>query len=203
MTAQPKLKEGGEHPITAWTSHPYGRPTEINNEVHFGFLTTITLREAVKRSGGAGHNNWWITEVGFSIGGTEPPDVGTEAEQSNRLLEDLEQAQLLGEAGWLKAFVVYADNEETWNIYGKTAGTTYQNFANAHGLIPSVSFAVGLSATSAFSSRLASAQKFSAHLAASSTLAATVTTGHPWSGATKKWEEDSFAWSEVDSKNPY
>jgi hypothetical protein len=73
--------------------------------------------------------------VGFNTGGSGPSHVASEAEQSERLLEDLKQAQLLGEAGWLKALVVYADNGETWNVFGKTAGTTYETFANEHGVI--------------------------------------------------------------------
>jgi hypothetical protein len=204
LAAQPSLKAGGEYPITGWTSHPYGGPTEINTEFNSGFLSAVAQRESVRLHGGAGYNNWWITEVGFKIGGEGPSGVATEAEQSARLLEDLEQAQLLGEAGWLKGFVVYADSAtELWNIYGKTAGTTYQNFANEHGLIPVAAFTVHLSSASVFTAKLAATQLFSARLTASSTLAATLSNGHPWSGATMKWEQDNFAWSEVDSKTEY
>jgi hypothetical protein len=131
LNAETSLKEGGANAITGWTSHPYGKPVEINNEFSSGFLTAVAIRETVKRYGGGGYNNWWITEVGFNTGGSGPSHVASEAEQSERLLEDLKQAQLLGEAGWLKALVVYADNGETWNVFGKT----YETFANEHGVI--------------------------------------------------------------------
>lgn len=131
LATKPQLKAGGTFPITGWTSHPYGKPTEIGNEFNSGFLVSIALRESVKRNGGSGYNNWWITEVGVNIEGI------SEAEQSTRLQEDLEQAQLMGEAGWLKALVVYDDSEtEPWNVYGKAAGTMYQSFASEHGLVP-------------------------------------------------------------------
>ncbi len=156
LSTQTSLKEGGAHAITGWTSHPYGKPVDVNSEADYGFLSVITSREAAKLHKGAGVNNWWITEVGFKIEGSE-----TEALQASQLLEDLEQAQLLGEAGWLKGFIVYADSEEVWNIYGKVAGTTYENFANEHGLT------------------------------------------HTWSGATKRWVEDNFTWSEVDAETEY
>lgn len=198
LSAQPALKAAGAHPITGWTSHPYGQPAEITSEVIYGFLTVVANRETVKRNGGSGYNNWWITEVGFKI--TEV----SEPVQSELLQEDAEQAQLLGEAGWLKAFIVYDDSPTApYNIYGKAAGTMYQNFASERGLVPPVAFAAHLSVTSTLTAKLASARPFSTHFATLSALAATLTTGHPWSGATKKWEEDNFAWSEVDSKTEY
>jgi hypothetical protein len=189
LATKPQLKEGGANPITGWTTHPYGKPTEISNTFDSGFLTTVALRETVKRNGGSGYNNWWVTEVGFNIGSTESSGVENEAQQSERLLEDLEQAQLLGEAGWLKALIVYADNAETWNIYGKTAGTTYQNFAGERGLIPTAAFTSRFSAVGALAAKLASTSKFSAQFTASSTLAAVINSTVIWNEATKIWEE--------------
>jgi hypothetical protein len=187
LSAQPALKAGGEYPITGWTSHPYGQPTEITSEVTYGFLTVVANRETVKRSGGSGYNNWWITEVGFALVGE---GVEAEANQSDLLLKDIQQAQLLGEAGWLKVFVIYDDSEtEPKNIYGRTAGTTYQNFANERGLVPVAAFTAHLSAISALTAKLASVRRFSADFVASSNLAATINSTATWNEATKTWEE--------------
>jgi hypothetical protein len=187
LAAQPELKEGEPYAVHGWTSHPYGGAVEIGHEAHSGFLSAVSQREEVRRHGGAGYNNWWITEVGFQV--TEPPTAVEKDQQSASLKQDLETAQLLGVAGWLKCLTVYCDGEteleagkRTFNVYGWPAGTMYATFAYEYGL---------------------AGVEFSAHFAAAATLVAPVTTPHPWSGATNKWEQDMFPWSEASSKTPY
>jgi hypothetical protein len=134
FSAQSSLKSGGSNEVKIWTAHPYGRAYEIESYNDSGFLSLVAIRSSISRLGG-NSSSMWITECGFDItGSSSGRNVINEAEQSEQLELFLNLSQIYGEANALKVLVVYADNAETWNIYGKTAGTMYQNFAKSYGL---------------------------------------------------------------------
>jgi hypothetical protein len=136
--AQPSLKAGGANEITAWVSHSYGRAQEDSGEVKGGIASAVALRESVIANAGGGYNSWYITEMGFANNGTAGGrNVANEAEQATCLKEYCEAAQCVMEAGWLKLINVYADGagEAEWQVFGKTAGTVYGEWAEAHALL--------------------------------------------------------------------
>jgi hypothetical protein len=128
LTAQPSLKKL----INGWSIHPYGSPTGEEVNADSGFLTTKQLRAKVRAEKGSGAGNWWITEVGFNLGGEPPTGVKTEAEQSEKLSADLNTAWTWHKAGWLHALYVYSDNDGGWGLWGRSALSTYTTFASAH-----------------------------------------------------------------------
>lgn len=127
---QPTLKET----INGWTSHPYGA-AEGPSEHHDGGMTaTEDQRNDAGRAGFnlAGRNNWWITEVGFEIGGTGPASVTTEAEQASETLKILNRALKWHDEGWLQGVFIYDDGSTGFNIYGRKGQTTLTTFASEH-----------------------------------------------------------------------
>lgn len=136
FAAQPSLKAGGANEIKAWVTHNYGRAAEITHETQGGFAAGIAIRESVIFNGGGGYNNWFMTEMGFANTGTASGrNVASETEQNTCTKEYVELAMLAAEAGWLTLLNIYADGEgeAQWQVYGKTAGTTFGAFALERG----------------------------------------------------------------------
>lgn len=130
--------------INGFTSHPYGEPKvaatgEGNNNIRAAKLQheqAVALGYAP-----AATSNWWITEIGYYDKAHESGEkytgfgaVATEAEQSGKLKEALEEVLVFHEEGWCVAVSVFTDHEgEGWNIWGRTAQATLTTFAEAHG----------------------------------------------------------------------
>jgi hypothetical protein len=129
LTSHPELKTL----VNGWYSHPYGRPKE-NWQQSGGMYAVQSDRLMVIRHGGSGYNNWWVTEVGFNLGHEGPAGVATEAEQSEKLKEDLETSVEWSKEGWFTGILPYADGgSEGYNIWKTPAGKMYMSFAALHG----------------------------------------------------------------------
>ena len=127
---QPSLKET----INGWTSHPYGAAEGPSAHHDTGMTATEDQRNDAGSAGFnlPGRNNWWITEVGFEIGGSGPESVTTEPEQAAETLRTLKRALRWHNEGWLRGVFIYDDGSTGFNIYGRQAQTTFTKFATEH-----------------------------------------------------------------------
>jgi hypothetical protein len=127
---QPGLKKL----VNGWSSHPYG-PAEGPSEHHeFGMTATEDQRNDAGSLGFnlAGRNDWWITEVGFNLGGSGRSGADTEQEQAADTLKVLTRSLTWHEEGWLRAVFIYDDGSTGYNIYGRRAQATFTRFASEH-----------------------------------------------------------------------
>ncbi len=129
--AQPALKKI----VNGWTSHPYGAPEGPSEDEDHGMTATEDQRNEAGIAGFnlAGRNDWWITEVGFDLGGSGPGTASSEAQQAADTLEILKRALRWHEEGWLQGIFIYDDGSTGFNIYGREAQTTFTRFATEHG----------------------------------------------------------------------
>lgn len=127
----PYLKEH----VNGWVSHAYGAASGAANSEGTGGFASASDQHAKAVSEGfnaTGTNNWWITEVGFNIGGGGAEGVPTAAAQAAALQTILNTALGYYTQGWLKAIFIYDDGNSGFNIYGREAQTVYTTFATAH-----------------------------------------------------------------------
>lgn len=128
---------GSTTKVNGWTSHPYGEPGASNSEGNNNIGSTAVQHENAVSLGftETGTSNWWVTEVGYRVGGGTGPGEGcTEATQSSKLKEALEQLLGYHNEGWLKAICVFSDGTTEWGIDSpRPAQAMYTAFGEAHG----------------------------------------------------------------------
>jgi hypothetical protein len=127
---QPVLKKV----VNGWTTHPYGASEGPSEHHEHGMSATEDQRNDAGVMGFnlAGRNDWWITEVGFELGGSGPSGADTEATQAQKTLQILNRALTWHKEGWLQGLFLYDDGSSGFNIYGRKAQTTFTRFAREH-----------------------------------------------------------------------
>jgi hypothetical protein len=120
--------------VNGWTSHPYGAPEGPSEHHDYGMTATADQRNDATLAGfnAAGRDNWWITEVGFELGGGGANSAGSETSQARDILTVLSRALAWHSEGWLRGILIYDDGGSGYNVYGRAAGVTLARFATAH-----------------------------------------------------------------------
>jgi hypothetical protein len=119
--------------VNGWTSHPYGAPEGPSEHHEYGMTATADQRNDAALAGfnAPGRNDWWITEVGFELGGGAN-GASSEASQAKDILTALSRALAWHGEGWLRGIFIYDDGASGYNIYGRAAGATLARFATEH-----------------------------------------------------------------------
>ena len=120
--------------VNGWTSHPYGAPEGPGEHHEYGMSATADQRNDAALAGfnPAGLGDWWITEVGFELGGGGESGASSEASQAKDILTALSRALVWHSEGWLRGIFIYDDGTSGYNVYGRAAGATLARFATEH-----------------------------------------------------------------------